>query len=292
MNAADGFEAFKGRVRGGVEELLGRAFAARPETVVRQASMYASLDGGHRWRAMATLAAGAIFDPGAFDVCLPTACGVELAHAASLILDDLPSMDNAAVRRGRPCVHLAFPDWAVDMAPVFLVMMAYELSLNNGLASHERRVAATVALSRAGVRMIGGQESDVTQAAGGDVRQALLDRYRLKTGEGFAVAAKAGAILCGASPRDTQALYECGMALGLAYQIADDVADCLAPTHQTGKSANRDGAKLTSVDVFGLGGARAQAERYRQESVAVLGGFGREAGLLRCLVAEACCLAR
>jgi len=290
MNQADDFEAFKARVRQGVEDFLSRAFGACPDTVVRRAAAYAALDGGHRWRAMATLAAGAIFDPAAFDICLPGACGVELAHTASLILDDLPSMDNAKVRRGKPCVHLAFPQWAVDMTPVFLVTMAYEVSLNNPLVPHERRVSAAIEVSRAGLRMTSGQESDLTQPAQGHDKQALLERYRLKTGGLFAAAAKAGAILCGADTTDAQRVHECGMKLGIAYQITDDVADRTAHVDEVAKSVNSDTGKLTSVDLFGVEGARAWGGRLRRESLSALDGFGPAADTLRRLVSQACCV--
>jgi len=290
MNETDVLGDFGIRVRRGVEQFLTRAFEAYPDTVVRQAAKYATLGGGHRWRAMATLAAGAIFDPAALDVCLPCACGVELAHAASLILDDLPSMDDGELRRGRPCVHRVFPEWAVDMAPTFLVMMAYQISLANPLATHERRVAAAVALSEAGLRMIAGQESDVAHLADGDGEEALLERYRLKTGEGFAIAAKAGAILCGAGPKDVQTLYDGGMALGISYQIADDVADQVAGTTDVAKSVQRDHGKLTLASLYGVETARAEADRYRCEALSILEAFGAEADLLRGLVAQACCV--
>jgi len=290
MSGPDGFGAFALRVRQAVEEFLARAFRAWPDTTVRQAAMYAATDGGHRWRAMAAIAAGAIFDRGAFEICLPLACGAELAHTASLVLDDLPSMDNGHLRRGKPCVHLAFPRWAVDMAPVFLVTMAYEISLNNPLAPAERRVVAAVELSRAGLRMTAGQEHDLTQRAAAETEEGLLERHRLKTGEAFAAAAKGGAILCGASAEEVQALCECGMKLGVSYQIADDVADRVAAAEEVAKSVNRDCAKVTFVDLFGVEGARAQAGRYRGESLAALDAFGPQADPLRTLVSRACCL--
>lgn len=288
MHEADMLRAFQVRVRHGVEDFLDRAFGAYPDTVVRQAATYASLGGGHRWRAMVTLAAGAMFDPDAFGICLPCACGVELAHAASLILDDLPSMDNAELRRGRPCVHQVFPEWAVDMAPTFLIMMAYQISLASPLATHKRRVDAAVALSEAGLRMIAGQESDLAHQADGDGEATLLERYRLKTGEGFAIAAKAGAILAGAGPKEVQTLYDCGMALGISYQIADDVADRVAGTADVAKSVQQDHGKLTLASLYGLESARAEADRYRGDALAVLDAFGSEADLLRGLLAQAC----
>jgi geranylgeranyl diphosphate synthase type II len=97
--------AEKANVRGAVEGYLVSAFDMYPPTEVREAARYAALGGGHCWRAIVTVAAGRIFCDDALDVTLPGACGMELAHAASLVLDDLPSMDNAEVRRGKPCTH-------------------------------------------------------------------------------------------------------------------------------------------------------------------------------------------
>jgi geranylgeranyl pyrophosphate synthase len=76
------------------------------------------------------VAAGKIFRDDSLRLVLPAACGVELAHGASLVLDDPPSMDDAAIRRGKPCTHHAFPAWAADMTPVFLVTLAYRISLD------------------------------------------------------------------------------------------------------------------------------------------------------------------
>src|SRR5438105_12806009 len=97
------FHSANAQVRSAVEIYLEVAFDDRPLTDVREAARYSVLGGGRRWRAITTVAAGQIFDTDALGVTLPLACAVELAHAASLVLDDLPSMDNAKVRRGKPC---------------------------------------------------------------------------------------------------------------------------------------------------------------------------------------------
>src|SRR5260370_33398696 len=101
----DDWNAFKKRVRAAVEQRLEEACSAFSDDVVAHTARYAVLGAGHRWRAMVAIAAGEIFDLDALRIGLPGACGVELAHAASLILDDLPSMDNADIRRGKPCAH-------------------------------------------------------------------------------------------------------------------------------------------------------------------------------------------
>jgi geranylgeranyl diphosphate synthase type II len=113
--------AEKQDVRRAVEDYLSQSFLTYPDTEVRRAAQYSILGSGHRWRPIIVTAAGRIFRPDALKIALPTVCAVEFAHAASLVLDDLPSMDDAEMRRGKPCTHHAFPQWAVDMAPVFLI---------------------------------------------------------------------------------------------------------------------------------------------------------------------------
>jgi geranylgeranyl pyrophosphate synthase len=128
--AAVDFDAAKAELRRAVEDFLTQLFAKAPDTDVARAAGYAVRGSGQRWRALVAVAAGTIFRDDSLRLVLPAACGVELAHGASLVLDDLPSMDDAAIRRGKPCTHHAFPAWAADMTPVFLVTLAYRISLD------------------------------------------------------------------------------------------------------------------------------------------------------------------
>jgi len=281
------FDELKQRVRREVEAAMAAAFDHAGDTQVSRVARYAALGGGHRWRAIATVAAGRIFDDNALGVCLPGACGSEMAHAASLVLDDLPSMDNATVRRGKPCAHLRFPRWAVDMAPAFLVNLGYLTALRNPLASHERRVASAVELARAACAMFEGQEMDITRAAHDGGAETLLKCYRLKTGALYAASVKAGAILCGASGEEADILYDCGMCLGLYYQFHDDTADVLGGVEQAGKPAGLDASKPTAVALYGLDGARARAAEFAERALASLERFGPGAEMLSCLIREA-----
>lgn len=284
MNKTSNFDAFKRRIRVAVEENLARVFSKYSDTEISRAAKYAVMGGGHRWRPILGVAAGKIFHHDAFHVCMPGACGVELVHAASLLLDDLPSMDNAQVRHGKPCTHLVFPRWAVDMAPAFLVKMAYAISLDNPMASYERRVTAALEVSQAALDMDEGQEIDLTQPIGDD--DHLLRCYRLKTGALYAAAAKADAILCGANEDEALLLYECGMNLGLSYQFLDDIADVVAGVEETGKHSGMDAGKRTAVDLFGIGGAKDWASRFKQEVLSKLKQFGPGADTLRSLVRD------
>ncbi len=284
MRPEDSFDAFKGQVREGVENALVEYFSEYPDTQVTQAAGYAVLGGGHRWRAIAVIAAGRVFDGDAFEIAMPAACGVELAHAASMVLDDSPSMDNARVRRGKPCTHLAFPSWAADMAPAFMVNMAYDIILRNPRASDGRRVKTAVEFGRAAVHMAHGQEIDIAEPSDDHNEADLLRRYRLKTGALYAVAMQVGAILCGASDDDDESLHACGMALGLSCQYLDDIADVVAGVDEVGKESGMDAGKCTATDLFGVDGARSRADELEQEALSRIEQYGPEADLLRSLV--------
>jgi geranylgeranyl diphosphate synthase, type II len=282
------FIVAKSQVRNAVDAYLDRAFDGYPITKVREAARYAVLGGGHRWRAIVLVAAGRIFRSDALHLTLPSACGVELAHAASLVLDDLPSMDDAKVRRGKPCTHLVFPEWAVNMTPVFLVTMAYQIGLDNPLVSNERRVSAALELSGAGLQMIAGQTEDVRQEyAGEEPGLRLLRCYQLKSGALYAAAAKAGAILCGASEDEAQSIHVAGLNLGLSYQMLDDVADVVAGVSEVDKHSGMDAAKWTAVDWLGIDGARLKSRDFQSRALAAIEGFGPSADWLRALICEA-----
>jgi geranylgeranyl pyrophosphate synthase len=283
----DGFGEFKKRLRLGVEDALRGYLEAYAPSEVRRVAEYAVLGGGHRWRAMAAVAAGLVFHDDAFDVCMPSACSFELAHAASLVLDDLPCMDDARFRRGKPCAHLVFAPWAVALAPSFMVSTAYEITLASPLAAPERRVQAALVVAEAAEAMCRGQESDITDRAEDRTDDGLLGRYRLKTGALYAAATKAGAILGGADPEDAAALGECGMHLGLAVQFLDDTADVLAGVAEAGKEAGRDGGKVTATDLYGVEGARSRAAQFQEIALSKLQRFRPTADTLRNLISHA-----
>jgi farnesyl diphosphate synthase len=287
--AAPDFDAAKAEVRRAVEEFLREIFAGEPDSEVARAASYAALGGGHRWRALIAVAAGKIFRGDALQRVLPAAAGVELAHAASLVLDDLPSMDDAAIRRGKPCTHRVFPLWAADMAPVFLVTLAYRISLDNPSVPASARIEAALELSEAGLMMIRGQVHDLRQDGdGAETEETRLFRcYRLKSASLYGAAAKMGGILTGASTEDAASLHAAGIDLGFSYQLLDDVADVEASVAEVGKEGGMDKGKLTAVDLYGVAGARRKSLDFQARSLGELERFGREADWLRSLVTEA-----
>ena len=284
--ASGNFEAAKASVRTAVEDFLTQVFDAQADNDVACAARYAALGGGHRWRALVAVAAGKIFRDDALRLVLPAAAGVELAHAASLVLDDLPSMDNAAIRRGKPCAHRVFAPWAVDMAPVFLVTLAYRVSLDNPAVPATARIEAALELSKAGLAMIRGQVHDMRQDGDGE-EERLFQCYQLKSAALYGAAAKMGGIMTGATEEDAASLHAAGVDLGFSYQLLDDVADVEAGIAEVGKERGMDKDKLTAIDLFGVEGARRRSREFQERSLEELERFGKEADWLRCLVTEA-----
>ena len=298
------FRCFKVQVRNRVDRhLQGILFGADMErplgsksesgnfVTVREAAWYA-VRGGHRWRAMVAIAAGQIFSPDAMDTCLPVGAAIELAHAASLILDDLPSMDDGKLRRGRPCTHIRFSDtpWVVDMTPLYMVNLAYKVALENERTGYRERVESAWELSCTSHRMINGQELDVTQNMGNahSINQRLVKCYEAKSGALYASAAKAGALTCGAGESEQDSLYTAGMEVGMAYQFMDDICDVTATSKESGKNPGQDaGSKQTAVDLFGVQGARSRAAAYQEAAIERLTDFGDNAETLRDIVRNA-----
>ena len=262
-----------------IEQSIETAFAACPPTEVLRAARYATLGGGHRWRGRMAVAAGAIFRADAEEIALPLAAALEMLQAASLVLDDLPSMDNAATRRGRACVHLVFPDWAVALLPAFLVNVAYQVVAGHAGVSESGRIRALLLLGETGTRLAQGQELDLALARKSASEPELLECYALKSGSLFAAALAGGALLCGAGEADVAALRETGLKMGQAYQILDDVAD--GPEEDR---AYQDAGRVTAYSLFGPVAARARAEKLLEEAARMLDRFGPAAGRLRGLL--------
>ncbi len=269
-------------VRARVDGMLERLVAALPETEVVRASRYLILAGGQRWRGLLAVAAGRIYEPEPERFVLPLACAVEILHAASLVLDDLPSMDNAQTRRGKPCMHRVFPPWVVDMVPAFLVNLAYQVCADNPAPSSERCIQAIRLLGEMSACLARGQELDLALNTRTVPEPELLECYAHKSGALFAAALAGGGILCGAGPADTDALRAAGLRLGQAYQILDDLSELSDPANPGGQ----DAGKCTAVTLLGAEGARARADQLFTEADRGLDRFGPAAGLLHELLAQ------
>jgi geranylgeranyl pyrophosphate synthase len=213
------------------------------------------------------------------------AAAVEVVHAYSLVHDDLPCMDDDDLRRGRPTAHRAFDVARATRAGYQMVALAAQV-LAHGLAalalSEERRREIALELFRAAGAggMIGGQALDLEAEAKTLPIHDLEEVHRRKTGALIAASCVIGGLSAGEGigRGNIEALRSYGNAIGLAFQIADDVLDATATSDQLGKTAGKDAAhaKATFVTLLGVGAARAEAERLAAKAVAHL----REAGLV------------
>jgi geranylgeranyl diphosphate synthase type II len=218
-------------IESGLEDLLP---CSRVRAAVRlnSAMHYAIFPGGKRMRPMLALMGAQIVN-GNIDLALPAACATELLHAASLIFDDLPAMDDADVRRGRPALHLVFGEDTALLTALALLNQAYAVFGRTPALIRE----ATECIGVDG--MIGGQAVDLDIRTAGGAPQKFDSRNR-KTTALMRLTLTAGAISCGADDRDIEALARSGECLGEAYQIYDDLVDQFSRCEETGKPANQD----------------------------------------------------
>jgi len=243
------------------------------------------LSPGKRLRPVITLLAAEQCGGDPADV-LDAACAVEMVHAASLIMDDLPAMDNARLRRGCVATHVVFGEGTGLLAAITLLNEAFRIIADADGPPAERRLAAVSELAAAvgPDGLAGGQERDIACPGPGSLDPSIADmelRHGQKTGALFAAAAAIGAGLAGAVPDTVDRLRRYGHALGLAYQALDDVIDCSASSAETGKDARQDAGKSTVVTLLGASGARTAAKRWiaRAAALAAEAAPGRPAPL-------------
>jgi farnesyl diphosphate synthase len=273
---ADAIEGELGRLLPPVEGAQARLL---------EAMRYAVLDGGKRLRPFLVAAGAELFgEPAAR--ALRVGAAVELIHSYSLIHDDLPAMDDASTRRGRPSCHLRFDEATAILAGDALQCLAFEVLADPAThpeAAVRCQLVAKLA-SAAGPRgMCGGQMIDL-DAEGRTLGLAeVLELQRLKTGALLAFACEAGAIL-GAAPAAARATLRAYAAdLGLAFQIQDDLLDVTGDAALAGKDLGRDQAagKATVVGLLGIGGARERLGELRTSANRHLDRLEADAGVLR-----------
>jgi farnesyl diphosphate synthase len=252
---------------------------ARPRRLI-EAMRYATLGGGKRLRPFLVVeTAGALgrVDNGP----LRAGAAIECVHAYSLIHDDLPSMDDDDLRRGRPTVHRAFDEATAILAGDALQTLAFEILADPETdANAETRVGLCAGLSRAAglAGMVGGQMFDI-DAETAEAPFALEEIVRLqamKTGALLRFSVEAGAGLAGASPPTRTALASYGRAIGAAFQITDDILDAEGDTATLGKRAGKDAGrhKATLVAALGIEGARRELARLVGEAKAAISAAG------------------
>lgn len=265
-----------------VQQALDAALRDRADVPVVKAMRY-TLQGGKRLRAFLVLESAAlhgIAQPSA----LPAAAAVEALHAYSLVHDDLPCMDDDDLRRGQPTIHVKWDEATAVLAGDALQTLAFELCCDPLLGPADRRVALVAALAKASGAegMVLGQALDIA-AETAPTPLSLDEITRLqagKTGALISFAAEAGAILAGT---DRSALAAYAKALGLAFQIADDILDVTGDAGKAGKKLRKDAhaGKATFVSLLGLDGARKRAHDLVEEAEAALSPYGNAADSLR-----------
>lgn len=251
------------------------------------AMRHATLLGGKRMRPMLVYATGALYDANmdALDAC---GASVELIHAYSLVHDDLPAMDDDALRRGRPTVHVAFGEATAILAGDALQPLAFGLLCTAPFSDDARVDAVRVLAHAAGAAgMCGGQALDLA-ATGGDVTidvASLEQIHSLKTGTLIRASIALGAIAGGAPAQERARLDQFGAALGLAFQVRDDILDVESDSETLGKTAGKDAAqaKATYPALIGLDASRARLDALRVEMREALDVFDTRADALRAI---------
>ncbi len=246
------------------------------------AMRYAVFAGGKRVRPALALAACRACG-GGDDAVAPALAALELLHTYTLVHDDLPAMDDDDLRRGRPTCHKAFDEATAILAGDALQCLAFETVAALGAEAVVRLARATGSLG-----VVGGQQDDLDaeNAPRGAGDGARLERiHRRKTAALIAVSCELGAIAAGAPGDQRARLCAFGEAVGLAFQIADDVLDATATAAELGKTPGKDAAqgKLTYVAVYGLEAARREAARLAADAQAALAPFGAAAAPLAAL---------
>ena len=245
------------------------------------AMRYAVLDGGKRLRPLLVMAACDAVN-GTTAAALRAACAVELIHAYSLVHDDMPCMDNDVLRRGKPTVHVQFGEAQALLAGDALQALAFELLTPEGddsiSAPTQARLCRLLAQAAGYQGMAGGQAIDLASVGLPLTSGQLHEMHRLKTGALLQASVMMGAACGTASPVALKALQTYGAAVGLAFQVVDDILDVTADAATLGKTAGKDAAqdKPTFVSLMGLQASRDYAQQLLAQALASLQTSGLE----------------
>ncbi|MFD2367558.1 polyprenyl synthetase family protein [Pseudoduganella sp. GCM10020061] len=259
--------------------------ASKQPARLHEAMRYTTLGGGKRVRPLLVHAAGALFaaDP---RTLARAACAVEMIHVYSLVHDDMPCMDDDALRRGKPTVHVAYDEATALLVGDALQSQAFDVLAGADSVPPARLVAMLRVLAHAAgaAGMCGGQAIDLDSVGLQLTLEQLEQMHQLKTGALLRASVVLGA-LAGAEldAETTRALDAYARAIGLAFQVVDDVLDATADSATLGKTAGKDAAanKPTYVSILGLEPSKALAEQLRRDAHAALEGFGPAAQRLR-----------
>ncbi|KGF82781.1 geranyl transferase [Massilia sp. JS1662] len=287
MSAAQEFQAWMKAVQADAESALDRFLppASQVPTKLHEAMRYTALGGGKRVRPLLVHASGALFGADA-DALARAASAVEMIHVYSLVHDDMPCMDDDALRRGKPTVHVAYDEATALLVGDALQAQAFEVLAGTTTVPAARTVTMLRLLAEAAGSkgMCGGQAIDLDSVGLSLTLEQLERMHQLKTGAMLRVSVLLGA-LAGRdlASHEQEALGAYSRAIGLAFQVVDDILDATADSATLGKTAGKDAAdnKPTYVSILGLEPSKALAEQLRQQAHDALAPFGEQALRLR-----------
>jgi len=283
----DAFDRWMREALSMVEQRLSLWVPCSAPAGLGQAMRYSVLDGGKRLRPLLVLASCEAVD-GDVEAALRAAVAVELIHAYSLVHDDMPCMDNDVLRRGKPTVHVRFGEAGAMLAGDAMQALAFEvLTPEQGLAPElQARLCGLLSRAAGHGGMAGGQAIDLASTGLTLDEASLRDMHYRKTGVLLRTSVLMGAATGACSATVWAALTEFGDAIGLAFQVVDDILDVTQPSEKLGKTAGKDlhANKPTYVTVLGLTEARRRARALQGQAQDALARSGlADAGRLRLL---------
>ena len=278
MDTEFDLRAWSGAHLTAVEASLSGWVKADAPADLGSAMRYAVLDGGKRLRPLLVWAASEAVG-GNRDATQRAACAVELIHAYSLVHDDLPCMDNDVLRRGKPTVHVAFGEAQALLAGDALQALAFELLTPEGDAVPaviQATLCRLLAVAAGQLGMAGGQAIDLASVGAKLSQKQLQHMHQLKTGALLQASVMMGAACGCCDPQARDSLKTFGAALGLAFQVVDDILDVTQDAATLGKTAGKDAAndKPTYVSLMGLNSAQEYAQTLLQQALVALRASG------------------
>tara|TARA_Y100000310_G_scaffold343195_2_gene449745 strand:- start:42 stop:890 length:849 start_codon:yes stop_codon:yes gene_type:complete len=246
-------------------------------TIVGDAARYVALNKGHMWRPVVTIKTAGMYSVPK-SRAMPFAAGIELVHSATLILDDMPSMDNSPIRRGKKTCHLQFGEDIAELCSHYLVSLADLLTARSDVTNKQYRDVVKETKSTA-LNLIQGQEIDL-HCLNIDSPEEIDRFYGLKSGSLYASAAVIGGIIGDAYEDELKHLRAFGMNLGIAYQYGDDLYDFLGNPDDLGKPTGQDAGKKTPIDILGIEGTKEIRKKFENAARESLKNLPRDVSSL------------
>ncbi|MCA9178625.1 MAG: polyprenyl synthetase family protein [Planctomycetales bacterium] len=282
------FTDFAARVRQRVDDALAAALPADPDcpALLHEAMLYSLLAPGKRLRPLLVLMAAEACGS-ELSVAMPAACAVEMIHAYSLVHDDLPAMDDDAMRRGRPSCHAKFGEATAILVGDALQARAFELLAREMAPAVAATCCAELGAAAGASALVGGQCDDLAAEGQDGTLEQLQAIHRRKTGALIRVSLRLGAIAAGAPTDATERLDRYGQRVGVVFQITDDLLDHEGSAEDLGKATQKDAkrGKLTYPGLLGVEASREQARQLTLEALADLAPLGPPAKPL-CALAQ------